>query len=179
MGADEVVGVIGKYISEELKIESDSKIKIVSQLFSSVLKHKHNSYKEKDQLSQHLTQQLQHLKEDHSQFQQHIRSLKEQLFHKDKEQAVHQQRLEFMQVEIDELKREKLKSEEMNEKLLVNMNLQETPSKYKMELESHRYQENIKIHQIESEFINKIKQLEHTIEDLQHELHLREQTLLK
>ena len=59
------------------------------------------------------------------------------------------QKIGFLTVELEERKKEKKQYEAMNEKLFQNLQNQETPSKYKLELESHRHQETLKLSQLE------------------------------
>ena len=44
-----------------------------------------------------------------------------------------------MELDLEEKKRERQKFDELNDRLFSNLNNQETPSKYKMELETQRH----------------------------------------
>ena len=84
------------------------------------------------------------------------------------------QKLAFAEQEAEEKRRERLRLEELNEKLLVGLQSQETPSKYKLALESQRHQESLRVSQLERELALKTQALERRAEDLQHELQLKE-----
>ena len=62
--------------------------------------------------------------------------MKDQLWNKEKEEAVLKQKLEFLTLELEEKKKERKHHDEMQEKLLESLKYQETPSKYKLEMES-------------------------------------------
>lgn len=55
------------------------------------------------------------------------------------------QQIEFLNFDLEEKKKEKKHQEEMQEKLLQNLKYQETPSKYKLEMEQMKLSEITKI----------------------------------
>eukprot|EP00347_Sterkiella_histriomuscorum_P002884 403366426 len=177
----EIAPQIQAFMLKELKISKlDSQSNIVNEMWQIITKLKDRSLKEKDQLSQLLTQQLQQQREDTQLFQQQIRNLKEQLFQKEKDQAVLNQKIEFQTLELEERKREKQQYSDMQEKLIQNLqhnNQQETPSKYKLELETQRHSEALRMQQQEHDFMRKIRDLEQINDDLKHEINLKNETI--
>ncbi|CDW77066.1 guanylate-binding n-terminal domain containing protein [Stylonychia lemnae] len=161
LNQDEIALKINTYLANELQIPSlDFNMTILQQIWSSLL-----------------GVQLQQQRDDSLQFQQQIRNLKETLFQKEKDQAILNQKIEFLSLELEERKKEKQQFNQIQEKLIHSLQNQETPSKYRMELETQRHQETMKIQQLEHEFMSQLKDLEQMNDDLKHELQLKTETI--